>query len=77
MIVPFLAVIGALRLARPGSPWAKRFYRHRPRARAKARLRAYRHDRRWEGPRRRLQDWIGGRPDEPATAPVRHTPEHH
>lgn len=69
VIVPFLALIGAIRLARPGSPWAKRFYRRRPRARARARLRAYHHDRRWAGPRRRVQDLIGGKPDpEPARA---------
>ncbi|MFI9647606.1 hypothetical protein ACIHAA_15085 [Streptomyces sp. NPDC052040] len=63
VIVPLIAVIGALRLARPGSPWARRFYGRRPRARARAGLRAYRHDRRWAGPGRRIQDWIGGRPD--------------
>lgn len=64
VIVPFVALIGAVRLARPGSPWAKRLYRRRPRARAKARLRAYRHDRRWAGPSRKFQDWIGGKPDD-------------
>ncbi|MEQ6026350.1 hypothetical protein SOM70_27665 [Streptomyces salinarius] len=63
VIVPVIALVGAVRLARPGSPWARRFYAGRPRARAKARLRAYRHDRRWSGPRRAVQDWIGGRPD--------------
>ncbi|NJP50975.1 hypothetical protein HCJ93_13065 [Streptomyces sp. SBST2-5] len=63
VIVPAVALIGALRLARPGSPWARRFYRRRPRARAKSLLRAYHHDRRWSGPRRTLQDWIGGKPD--------------
>jgi hypothetical protein len=62
-IVPLVALVGAIRLARPGSPWAKRFYRRRPRARARSRLRAYRHDRRWVGPRRKLQDLIGGKPD--------------
>ncbi|MFJ8541832.1 hypothetical protein ACIRFH_07425 [Streptomyces sp. NPDC093586] len=65
VIVPFIAVIGAVRLARPGSFWARRFYGRRPRARAKSRLRAYRHDRRWTVPRRTLQNWIGGRPDPP------------
>ncbi|MER6347807.1 hypothetical protein ACWC10_32835 [Streptomyces sp. NPDC001595] len=65
VIIPFLALIGALRLARPGSPWARRFYHRRPRARARAALRSYHHDRRWAGPARRLQDWIGGAPDEP------------
>ncbi|MEN3585579.1 hypothetical protein AAH978_15670 [Streptomyces sp. ZYX-F-203] len=63
VIVPVVALVGAVRLARPDSPWARRFYRRRPRARARATLRAYRHDRRWAGPSRVLQDWIGGRPD--------------
>ncbi|MEW2134970.1 hypothetical protein [Streptomyces sp. NPDC005435] len=62
-IVPLLAIGGAIRLARPSSPWARRFYVRRPRARARALLRAYRHDRRWAGPRRTVQDWIGGKPD--------------
>jgi hypothetical protein len=63
VVLPAVALVGALRLARPGSPWARRFYARRPRARARAVLRAYRHDRRWSGPRRALQDWLGGRPD--------------
>ena len=63
VIVPLVGLIGLIRLARPGSPWARRFYRRRPRARAKAVLRAYHRDRRWSGPRRRLQDWIAGKPD--------------
>ncbi|MES4889881.1 hypothetical protein [Streptomyces sp. NPDC096012] len=62
-VVPLVALVGALRLARPGSLWARRFYGRRPHARAKAALRAYRHDRRWVRPRRAVQDWIGGRPD--------------
>ncbi|MGQ4384099.1 hypothetical protein [Streptomyces sp. SAS_270] len=66
-VVPVVAVVGAIRLARPSSPWARRFYGRRPRARARSILRAYHHDRRWAGPRRVLQDWIGGKPDpEPA-----------
>ncbi|GGY52423.1 hypothetical protein [Streptomyces djakartensis] len=67
VVVPLVALVAAVRLARPTSPWAKRFYRSRPRARARAGLRAYHHDRRWAGPGRRFQDWIGGAPDpEPA-----------
>ncbi|MER7764100.1 hypothetical protein [Streptomyces sp. NPDC097619] len=62
-LVPFVALIGAVRLARPGSPYAKKFYANRPKARARAGLRAYHHDRRWAAPRRRLHDWIGGAPD--------------
>ncbi|MEV6940273.1 hypothetical protein AB0N19_39610 [Streptomyces sp. NPDC051132] len=70
VIVPLVALVGAVRLARPGSPWARRCYGRRPRARARAVLRAYRHDRCWAGPRRAVQDWIGGRPDpRPARLP--------
>ncbi|MGW3139720.1 hypothetical protein [Streptomyces sp. NPDC001139] len=69
VIVPLVGLIGLVRLARPGSPWARRFYRRRPKARARATLRAYRHDRRWAGPRRRLQDLIGGKPDPQALPP--------
>ncbi|MEU7060554.1 hypothetical protein [Streptomyces sp. NPDC046197] len=63
VIVPVIALVAAVRLARPGSPWARRFYRRRPRARARASLRAYHHDRRWAGRSRAFQDWIGGKPD--------------
>jgi len=69
VVIPFVALFGAIRLARPTSPWAKRFYRRRPRARAKSLLRSYHHDRRWLGPSRTFQDWLGGAPDvEPARA---------
>ncbi|MEU9475129.1 hypothetical protein [Streptomyces sp. NPDC048191] len=62
-VVPLVALVGAVRLARPGSPWARRFYGRRPHARARATLRAYHHDRRWALRTRALQDLIGGRPD--------------
>ena len=76
--VPFVALFGAIRLARPGSPWARRFYRHRPRASARAGLRAYRHDRRWSRPRRAFRTGSAARPtgfrcagpDPPAAAPL-------
>lgn len=64
-VVPFVALVGAIRLARPVSPYAKRFYRGRHGARARAIRRAYRHDRRWAGPRRRVEELIGGAPDPP------------
>ncbi|GLF94084.1 hypothetical protein [Streptomyces yaizuensis] len=64
-LVPLVALVGAVRLARPGSLWARRCYRARPRARARARIRSYRHDRRWGRPRRWFQDLIGGAPDRP------------
>ncbi|MFF6954227.1 hypothetical protein ACFZAD_37065 [Streptomyces iakyrus] len=67
VIIPLVALVAALRLARPTSPWAKRFYRNRPRARARSALRSYHHDRRWVAPSRAFHDWLGGAPDpEPA-----------
>ncbi|MCX4822565.1 hypothetical protein OG883_22235 [Streptomyces sp. NBC_01142] len=62
-LLPFVAIVGALRLAKPGSLWAGRFYRNRPKTRARVALRAYHHDRRWTGSWRRFQEWIGGAPD--------------
>ncbi|MEE4424241.1 hypothetical protein [Streptomyces bugieae] len=64
VFVPFVALFGAVRLARPHSPWARRFYRNRPKALARARVRAYRHDRRWSGLRRKVEHLIGGAPDQ-------------
>jgi len=62
VFVPFVALFGAIRLARPHSPWARRFYRSRPKARARARVRADRHARRWSALRRRVENFIGGPP---------------
>ncbi|MEU6930154.1 hypothetical protein [Streptomyces sp. NPDC046385] len=59
-LVPFVAIVGAVRLARPGSWWSRHVYARRHRARARSRIRAYRHDKRWTGVRRRAQDLIGG-----------------
>ncbi|MCY0926551.1 hypothetical protein OTB20_10095 [Streptomyces sp. H27-H1] len=68
-VIPFVALIGAVRLARPGSPFAKKFYANRPKARAKAGLRAFHHDRRWAAPRRKMENFIGGTPDPERPAP--------
>ncbi|MER7518080.1 hypothetical protein [Streptomyces sp. NPDC126499] len=59
-LIPFVAIVGALRLARPGSWWARRLYARRHRTRARAEVRAYRHDKRWSRVRRKVQDLIGG-----------------
>ncbi|WP_431033009.1 hypothetical protein ACQYWQ_06825 [Streptomyces sp. P6-2-1] len=64
VFVPFVALIGAIRLARPGSPWARRRYPTRPRRRARALLRAYHADRTWQRWVRGFQDLVGGTPDE-------------
>lgn len=69
VLVPFVAWCGAARLARPNSPWARRFYVRRPRRRARALLRAYRYDRNWQRRARRFQDLIGGAPDKAPAIP--------
>jgi hypothetical protein len=67
--VPVLIVVGAIRLARPHSPWARWRYREqRPRARRKL-TRATDRERRVRRPliaaKVRFQDFVAGRPDLP------------
>jgi hypothetical protein len=65
ILVPFFALIGAIRLARPGSPWARRFYKEGSHKEKRALAREER-----EGWRRSLRikvyNAIAGRPSEPA-----------
>ena len=63
--IPLLAVIGAIRLARPGSPWAQRRYGHAPKKIEKATAR----DRKWARRRLRILDLVGGAPSEPDPEP--------
>jgi len=60
MFVPLVGLVAAVRVARPGSPWARRFYTAGGEKLETAERRSARHDRR----RRRLQDLIGGAPDD-------------
>ncbi|MFM7686396.1 MAG: hypothetical protein ACKOD2_05225 [Ilumatobacteraceae bacterium] len=57
VFIPTFAAVGALRLAKPHSPWAKRRYDEHKMARATARF-----DESWEARRIRLRDAIGGTP---------------
>jgi len=59
--IPLLALVAAIRLARPASPWAKRRYEDEPKKLEKATAR----DRKWERRRLRLLDLVGGAPSEP------------
>ena len=65
-----LLIVGALRLARPGSPWARWRYQNKPHKRA----RAARRDRRWRQPvvrfRVRLEDFVSGLQDRPDPPPL-------
>lgn len=57
VFVPIVAIVGALRLAKPTSPWAKRRYDAEKLARATSRF-----DESWQARRARLRDAIGGTP---------------
>jgi len=60
--VPLLALVGALRLAKPNSPWARHRYGDEPRKLERAGQR----DKGWEARRLRLLDLVGGAPSEPS-----------
>ncbi|MBA2546295.1 MAG: hypothetical protein H0V15_05375 [Solirubrobacterales bacterium] len=62
MFIPLVGLVAAIRLARPGSVWAKRRYSAGSDRLAEAERRDARHDRRW----RSFQDKIGGVPDKPS-----------
>ncbi|MBO2448975.1 hypothetical protein J4573_17870 [Actinomadura barringtoniae] len=66
MFIPLLGFVGAIRLARPGAPWARWRYREGSRKLA----RAQRRDRRLRAPlerfKVRVQDLVAGRPDQPS-----------
>ncbi|MFI0720002.1 phosphatidylglycerol lysyltransferase domain-containing protein [Streptomyces sp. NPDC021224] len=62
VMLPFLAVVGALRLARPGSPWARWRYGSRPRRMARAERREERIHRRLVAWKTRAMDAVAGAP---------------
>ncbi len=71
LFLPILILVGAIRLARPHSPWARwRYQRDKPRAQRKM-ARAIVRERRLRGPmiagKNWLQNMIAGRPDGPTT----------
>ena len=57
-----VAIVGAIRLARPNSRWAHRHYGDRPETRARATSRAAAFDARWDPRWRHLADALGGQP---------------
>jgi hypothetical protein len=73
VIILGLGIIGAVRLAKPDSWWARRFYdpgrgRRAARKHARALKRARVRERRWEHRRLRLYDVLGGAPSTEAAA---------
>ena len=62
IFVPLVALIGATRLAKPGSPWARRQYAANPLKLERARRRDEGFHQTWERRKNRLWDLIGGKP---------------
>ncbi|MEP7026384.1 MAG: hypothetical protein ABJB47_21785, partial [Actinomycetota bacterium] len=71
MFVPPLLLAGAIRIARPGSPWARWRYLSRPRKMAKATYREHRLRRPVISVKIRLQDLLAGHHDGPAASTAR------
>jgi hypothetical protein len=63
VLFPIVGLIGAIRLAKPGSIWAKRRYERGSRKLARATKRYVRHTRRYQ----RFQDRVAGAPEGPPT----------
>ena len=69
IFVAFVALVAAIRLAKPRSPWARRFYSPGSSRLARAEERSRRHDERWAPRSKRVLDLIGGSPSEAETDP--------
>jgi hypothetical protein len=66
MFIPLIALVGALRVAKPNSPWARRFYREGTRKHQRCTQRYGREEAR----RNRFFDLIAGAPSEPDPPPA-------
>jgi hypothetical protein len=66
---PFVAFVGAARLAKPDSIWDRRFYPTGGRRHRRTRARYALQHRRWSVRRTRLEDLVGGRPTNEADRP--------
>jgi lysyl-tRNA synthetase class 2 len=63
LLFPLTALIGAVRTAKPSSPWARWRYQPGSRRMAVATARALRHEARWERLKHRIFDAVAGRPN--------------
>jgi hypothetical protein len=67
LFLPPVGLVGAVRLARPNSIWARRLYQGGQLEHATRRAAAF--DRRWKPVQAGWEDFIGGRPSQPDPAP--------
>ena len=70
LFIPLVAVVGAIRLARLNSPWARRRYAKKPKKLARVKRREARLDARWLAWRDAFFDLIGGKPHLPSLPPL-------
>jgi hypothetical protein len=61
IVISIVAFVGAIRLAKPGSWWARHYYASRPQRAARA---AHRYDQRYQQRWNRLRDLVAGAPSE-------------
>lgn len=71
LLVPLVAPVAAVTIAKPDSPWARRRYAGRP----DLMLKAERRDGAWKARKRRVHDLIGGVPSGKARRRGAHRPE--
>jgi len=69
LFIPFVGTVGAIRIARPGSPWAHKRYVDKPRKLAKAQRREDRINATWRAWREAFFDLIAGKPHMPNVEP--------
>jgi len=65
LFIPLVGLVGAIRLARPGSPWAHHRYRDKPKKLARARAREQKVNATWRAWREAFFDLIAGKPHLP------------
>jgi len=66
LFIPVVGLVGAIRIARPGSPWAHRRYTGRPKKLTKAQRREDHMNATWRAWREAFFDLIAGRPHLPS-----------
>jgi hypothetical protein len=70
LFIPFVALYAAVRLGKPTSPWARRFYKTRRPTKLAEAERRFRADRRTEQLMNAVRDAVGGTPTQEYEAKV-------
>ncbi|MHB1361647.1 MAG: hypothetical protein ACYCW5_03490 [Thermoleophilia bacterium] len=65
VFIPTLALFGAVRLAKPDSAWARRFYKSKPKKTERSQQRQEKFENKWQTRKERAWDFIGGKTGRP------------